>query len=424
MTFKVNHADCGCGCEGAGDCQPGLLTLRSNLSGGARHETFLGQDHLVVPLVMLRETVVNGGLVMLDELKPQSWNGVPVTIGHPQVGGSMVSANSPQVITEWRVGMIFNAKLDGDKLKAEAWICVKDAEAKYPGITPLLEGGDNMDVSTGYFSTDDAVSGVYNGMPFFEVHRDIKPDHLALLPEEEGACSWADGCGVRVNTKENGMSDKAKPDAVSEEELAGIARFFKTFQRQSKPKTQRRGEDDDFRQMVADLISKDESPFTPDDQYGLNDMSYDSVVALRDQYVPVAKEEQPSTNSKGADMSNKDQVTPLTADAVKDIVTNAVAEAMGESLTKAVDLAVNANHRKDLIAAINTNMGVDADELAKLSTEALEAMAPKADAAAKNNAKADMSGRGLKTQGDGSAAVTRFPGMSTNGKAAEAKKEA
>jgi len=31
----------------------------------------------------------------------------------------------------------------------------------------------------------------------------MRPDHLALLPNEAGACSWADGCGVRSNEEQN-----------------------------------------------------------------------------------------------------------------------------------------------------------------------------------------------------------------------------
>jgi hypothetical protein len=417
MTIKTNKAPCGCGCDGKPkDEAPAMMLLRANLSTGARREIFLGKEHLVVPLVMLRQTVVNGALVTLSELKPQGWNGVPVTIGHPNVKGAMVPANSPKVLEAWRVGHIFNAHLDGDKLKAEAWIDVDLAEQSYPGIIPLLEGGLEMDVSTGYFSTDVPEVGLYDGKPYFQVHKDLKPDHLALLPDEEGACNWADGCGVRVNQKENGMSDK--PENVSQEELAGIARFFKAFT-SHKPATNARGEDDDFRQMVADLISNDASPFVPDDEYALRDMSYDTLKAIRDNYLP-------KTNSKGAtEMADKeDKVTPVTAEQVTDIITNALKATLPPMVNEAVDTALNANKRAELVAGIHEAMGIEVEELQKLSTNALEAMAPKAEAKVKSNAKADMAGKGLKTNGDDGENVKRFPGMATNGKVAEDKKEA
>ena len=414
MTIKTN-LDCGCGCDG--DCAPDdQKRLHGNLSSGARHETFLGRDHLVVPLVMLRETVVNGGLVTMAELKPQGWNGVPVTIGHPNVNGQSVSANSPAVTEAWRVGQIFNAKLDGDKLKAEAWIDVAEAERRHPGITLLLEGGSGMDVSTGYFSTDELTFGVFNDKPYFEVHRDIKPDHLALLPDEVGACSWADGCGVRIN-KEPVVSDK-KTATSGDQEAAGIRRLLAAIGMAS-PTTNRRGNDDDYRQIIADLISNDDSPFVPDDEFALREMSLESLKDVRDRYLP-----KPTTNKQGGpEMAEetkgaeapKPEVAAMTADQITELVTNAVTAAVNPAVTAAVDEAMNATKRADLIDAIHENMGVEKEELAKLATNALEAMAPK-------SGKADFSGRGLQTNGDDTG-VAKFPGMG-NPRAALEKKEA
>lgn len=47
----------------------------------------------------------------------------------------------------------------------------------------------------------------------------------------------------------------------------------------------KRGSDDDRRQMIADLISDDASPFTPDDEESLRYMSDASLKEMRDQYV-------------------------------------------------------------------------------------------------------------------------------------------
>jgi len=42
----------------------------------------------------------------------------------------------------------------------------------------------------------------FRGERFTEIDRRIIPDHLALLTEEQGACSWEDGCGApRLNNK-------------------------------------------------------------------------------------------------------------------------------------------------------------------------------------------------------------------------------
>ncbi|MFR9705051.1 DUF2213 domain-containing protein, partial [Aeromonas sanarellii] len=55
--------------------------------------------------------------------------------------------------------------------------------------------------STGYDSTPIAETGTYNGEPYQARQTITSTDHVALLPDEPGNCSIADGCGVgRVNT--------------------------------------------------------------------------------------------------------------------------------------------------------------------------------------------------------------------------------
>jgi len=408
MTIKANR-DCGCGNDA-----PNVQRLRGNALQGSRREIFLGQEHLVVPLVMLRQTVVNGAFVQLGELAPEGWNGAPVTIGHPEVNGVSVTANTPTVLQKWRVGQIFNARLDGDKLKAEAWINVAQAEAFRSGIIALLEGGQQMDVSTGYFSTDEKKSGTFNGKQYNAVSYDLKPDHLALLPDEEGACSWADGCGVRVNNKELSLDNKdANPDV---QELAMFSRFVNFL----KPSghNNRRASDDDRMQMVADLISSDSTPFIPADMYSLQDMDLETLKNVKATYMPA-----PATNSQGdpdmADETKTDTAKPLTADEITAIVVNALTAALPTAVNSAVDEALNATKRVELIDAIHTNTKVDKAELEKLSTNALEAMAP-----AKVH-KADFSGRGIKQNADAGGDDKLYVGMVTNGRVeTAAKKEA
>jgi hypothetical protein len=69
-----------------------------------------------------------------------------------------------------------------------------------------------MEVSTGLFSNLEMVSGKYEGVPYNAIVRHIRPDHLALLPNEVGACSIDDGCGTMRNncTGCNGTCNEAK----------------------------------------------------------------------------------------------------------------------------------------------------------------------------------------------------------------------
>lgn len=170
-----------------------------------RNETLLGKEYIVVPAVMMVEGVHSGshGAVLhtTEELgsTPESWNNIPVTLSHPQVNGGYVSANSPEILIDWGVGLTFNTHMDGDKLKTEVWVEVNRMQELDPDTLERINNGETIEVSVGVFSTDEEVSGTFNGENYVAIARNHKPDHLALLPDEVGACSIDDGCGLRVN---------------------------------------------------------------------------------------------------------------------------------------------------------------------------------------------------------------------------------
>lgn len=177
-------------------------------SNAVRRESFEGREHLVVPVVMVVQGVLQGsdGNVLFppEEIDkyPAAWNGRPIPVLHPEQNGAQVSANSPDIIEKNTIGSIFNAHSEGGKLKAEAWIDVEKAIRL--GNEPLLaqlENGEVVEISTGYFSDLEPKRGTWEGVDYIGVHRNIRPDHLALLPGEVGACSIEDGCGTRVNSK-------------------------------------------------------------------------------------------------------------------------------------------------------------------------------------------------------------------------------
>ncbi len=190
-----------CACE---DHTPvGRAAVIANLlEGEAKYSKWEGKDVIIVPIIMARSDVpMNNALVPIEELHAASWNGVPVTLSHPNSNGDFLSANTPENRTDWSVGTIFNAKVVSGQLRGEAWIEVERANKLAPGLIDDLVAGTNMDVSTGYFCTEEEEAGERGGKTYSKVHRALKPDHLALLPNEQGACSWADGCGVRSNKR-------------------------------------------------------------------------------------------------------------------------------------------------------------------------------------------------------------------------------
>lgn len=167
-----------------------------------RTETFDGREHLVVPVVALVEGVVNGILASSEEIlaSTPAWNGVPVTLNHPTKRGVPVSANDPEILTSKSLGRLFNATFDGEKLRGELWIDSGKTSQIAPQVLERINAGEPLEVSTGYFAGVITQSGSFNGGTYTGIYKTIRPNHLALLPDEQGACSWAMGCGTpRVN---------------------------------------------------------------------------------------------------------------------------------------------------------------------------------------------------------------------------------
>jgi len=187
------------------------LQLSTNRIDGTRVESRQreGREWLVAPVVMIVEGVLNGELVPADEFSHHaaSWNGRPAVLDHPMADGEPVSANDPGILERIGVGQIFNVTSVEGKLKAEAWVDVERAGRSQDGreLVRRLRAGDTVEVSTAYWRDLDAQPGEHNGQAYNGTARNLKPDHLAFLLHEVGACSVADGCGCpRVNV-EDGM---------------------------------------------------------------------------------------------------------------------------------------------------------------------------------------------------------------------------
>jgi len=174
-----------------------------------RRETMQGRDYLVIPVVAVREGVLNGEFVSGEEIarSVEGWNGRPVVVGHPaDAQGAAVSANAPCVLGQCQVGQMFNARYEDDALKGEIWLDVALARGSEQGAEILrrFEQGIPTDVSTAYFRELEADEGEHGGRAFNGRAVDLMPDHLALLLDDAGACSWRDGCGApRTNADES-----------------------------------------------------------------------------------------------------------------------------------------------------------------------------------------------------------------------------
>lgn len=171
-----------------------------------QRRTFNNKPILVLPVVMLKQGVFHGSSGPLyypdDELSRTAhlWNSRPVLIDHPFGDrGSPISANNPRTWEGKVLGQIWNAKFEKGALKAEIWLDEIRTKQIAPDLLDKIMSGVSVEVSTGLFSTDEQTKGIYNGKEYRAIARDHDPDHLALLPNSRGACSWQDGCGIRSN---------------------------------------------------------------------------------------------------------------------------------------------------------------------------------------------------------------------------------
>jgi ribosomal protein L21E len=180
---------------------------------GATHE---GRAYLVADATIIVPGVLPGSKGPLfypaDEVRNSArlWDGVRITLNHPQdpTTGQHLSAHSPGVWERSGLGFLRNSTFK-DTLRTKMWFDVARTEKVdsalpvHNRILPKLRHGKPIELSTGLFTRNDPapLGAVFNGRPYTHVARAYRPDHLAVLPDQKGACSLNDGCGVLVNTQ-------------------------------------------------------------------------------------------------------------------------------------------------------------------------------------------------------------------------------
>lgn len=192
-----------------------METLVVNLSGRVRRDRLYGKDYLVAPLTLIVPGVLNGSkgplLYPPEEVgkDPSIWNGVPIVVNHPSENGMAISARSPDVLNKQGIGFVFRSKM-GEALGAEGWFDVDSTARIAPKILTKLQNNESIELSTGLFTDNflappDSIFNSKTGKKSYKyIARNYRPDHLAILPDQVGACSLKDGCGVLANQESEG----------------------------------------------------------------------------------------------------------------------------------------------------------------------------------------------------------------------------
>jgi Uncharacterized protein conserved in bacteria (DUF2213) len=172
-------------------------------TGLARKIIEAGKNWLVVPVVALMEGVIHAVNASTPEFVPlatlqkaaATWNGKPVTLGHPKRDGKQCSAEAPDILEAHGIGVIKNSRVEGSKLLQEVWIDCERARKLHPEMLARLEANKTEEVSVGAFVVTDGKASNHNGKAYQASWIDAAGDHLAFLPGGRGACSVAMGCG-------------------------------------------------------------------------------------------------------------------------------------------------------------------------------------------------------------------------------------
>ncbi len=192
------------------------LHFRSHASD-IRTESYLGEDHLVIPCIALVGDEVVYGMnadgpefIPSDELAMSTlgWGDRPVLYDHPPA--STASACEPRTLEAMSFGRTFFPRFEDNKLKLEAWL--NKRRAKEIGQEELLasaERGDVIELSIGAIISLIRQNGVSpSGKQFGGYWTGIQSDHLAIgLSGSQGACNIEMGCGanrvLKVNEADN-----------------------------------------------------------------------------------------------------------------------------------------------------------------------------------------------------------------------------
>ncbi|MGB1253309.1 MAG: hypothetical protein ACPG8W_22040 [Candidatus Promineifilaceae bacterium] len=126
----------------------------------------------------------------------ETFNGRCLVKRHPlDMAGDGRTANTVDVP---KFGFIYNAlntsPLPTADLYFDEELCTNDAEMAK--VLSKARAGEPVEISTGMYSQLVANSGVHNGEPYSHVAVAFEADHIAVLPDEIGACSANDGCGI------------------------------------------------------------------------------------------------------------------------------------------------------------------------------------------------------------------------------------
>lgn len=178
-----------------------------------------GRDLMIVPSATLPDDVVMNGIKYpADEIEKSfhTLERAPAPLGHPMVNGAFVSARDPEGINiGWIGAWNENVRRENGRVFLDKVIDIEVANRTEDGkrLLEAINAGKPIHTSTGLLA-DLMETG--EDEPRYAVC-DMFFDHDAILLDEEGAATPAQGVGMMVNGKQIDVINSSLSDAWEEQ---------------------------------------------------------------------------------------------------------------------------------------------------------------------------------------------------------------
>lgn len=336
-----------------------------------------GKEHIVIKDVVpiVDDIVMNGIFYPADEINKSymTLNDNLMPLDHPRINNENVSALNPQAINNFYIGAWGrNVRKSNDRVLMDAYIDRKFAESTEKGrllvnrLDDMMSGKNTtpIHVSTGLTYTPDNQSGTSKGKRYKSIARNMKFDHVAILPDKQGAATPDDGVGIFVNSNgekspiENVSLIECSEDSISNVISKTIKEVLSVF------KFNQKEEEDVMKEKI--LLALNAAGIKTD---GLSDEQL--LKAYNEQTAKEAIEKKKTSEEEEKKKAEQEKKNATNAEDAP-----AWAKALMNKVTS-LELAVNANTEKELSAkreAVKAKFNMTQTAVNALSGEPLDAL--------------------------------------------------
>lgn len=364
-----------------------------NSASNITTETIDGKPHIVVRGItpVVDDIVMNRKLYPAAEIE-KAYNTLernPMPLGHPKVDGKHVSARDVRAVNEYHVGAwLQNVSHKDGKVTGDMYVNRQYAESSEKGkrlinrLDEMIAGTNSepIHISTGLLYSGIAANGESKGKKYNEIATNMMFDHVAVLLDEPGAGTPAEGVGIFVNAEGDeleievvNLADADVPDPQD----ASFKTFFnqlKAFFSANSDSTQK--ETDPMKELIVNALKANgkevEGKTDAELMDAYNQMKAEEVTAKK----KGDEEIDPATGApKKTEQAANNEDMPAWAKALSDQVMalnskfNANSESEKSNMRAAVkakfgmtDIAVNAldgEPLKELFAQCQTSTGLN-----------------------------------------------------------------